>query len=38
MKDEPRAHIDHSEKLCDALVELIDKLDDGDLIGTRASS
>lgn len=38
MEDEPRAHIDHPEKLCDVIVELIDELEDGDLIGEERAS
>jgi hypothetical protein len=38
MEDEPRTRIDHPEQLCNAIVGLIDELEDSDLIGAERAS
>jgi hypothetical protein len=38
MEDESKTHIDHPEKLCDAIVALIDELEEGGLIEEERAS
>lgn len=38
MDDEPKPRIDHPERLCDAIVGLIDELEESGAIGEKRAS
>ncbi|WP_165874790.1 hypothetical protein [Natrarchaeobius oligotrophus] len=38
MDDEPDTRIDHPKRLCDAIVELIDEIEESEVIGEEKAS
>jgi hypothetical protein len=38
MEDESETRIDHPERLCNAIIEIIDELENGDIIGEERAS
>lgn len=38
MEDEPKTRIDNPKQLCDAIVEIVDELEESEMIGEEGAS